>query len=76
MASHPSINQKSQNYQSLSASFFYTFAGYVMLRCSKVTIAGALSGTNIASVELFVPHFCFAHMCHMTLAVCVIMILW
>ena len=42
-----------------------------MLRCSKVTITGALSGTEIASVELLVPHFCFAHMCCMTLAVCV-----
>ena len=64
---HPSINQKSQNYQSLADYFFYTFAGYVILRCSKVTI----TGTNIASVEPLVPHFSFAHMCHMTLAVCV-----
>ena len=38
-----------------------------------MTSIGALSGDDIdiANVVLLVSHFRFAHMCHMTLAICV-----
>ena len=45
--------------------FFYTFAGYSIYRCSMMTVV------QISLIYLLGPHFRFAQIRLMTLAVCV-----